>query len=277
MLHRRCTFATLAAGALLMLPAARAAPATPTTASAQLQAAVNGNWRTARHQARDQYRHPIETLQFFGMQPDMTVVELSPGGGWYTEILAPYLHDHGHLIEATSPSRTFAAKLKANPRVYGAIAGSVPFAPPFKVQLGADNSAAQPRPGHAGGGIRGRVQGTQARRRVRPDRASGQAVFQRAGKCKSPASPARGLPDRSRTQSGFPACWRGTDQCQPERPGRHQRTSFAAGSRRPGKRTRGDAGHWRIRPHDAALREALSWPAHEPHSQCPSAHLELLS
>jgi len=141
MLHRRCTFATLAAGALLMLPGARAAPATPTTASAQLQAAVNGNWRTARHQARDQYRHPIETLQFFGMQPDMTVVELSPGGGWYTEILAPYLHDHGHLIEATSPSRTFAAKLKANPRVYGAIAGSVPFAPPFKVQLGADNSA----------------------------------------------------------------------------------------------------------------------------------------
>ena len=141
MCHRRCTFITLAAGALLITLAAHAAPAAPATASSQLQAAVNGDWRSAGHQARDRYRHPIETLQFFGMQPNMTVVELSPGGGWYTEILAPYLHDHGHLVEATSPSRTFAAKLKANPQVYGNITGSVPFAPPFKVHLGADNSA----------------------------------------------------------------------------------------------------------------------------------------
>ena len=109
--------------------------------TAALQAAVDGNWRSAAHRARDVYRHPLATLQFFGMRPDMTVIELSPGAGWYTEILAPYLRDRGHLIEAASPSKTFAAKLKADPKVYGNIAGSVPFAPPFKVNLGADNSA----------------------------------------------------------------------------------------------------------------------------------------
>ena len=141
MRHRLCTFAALAASAFFLTPATQAAPTTPTTASAPLQAAVNGNWRSAENKARDQYRHPVETLQFFGMQPNMTVVELTPGGGWYTEILAPYLHDHGHLVEATSPSKTFVAKLKADPKVYGNIAGIVPFAPPFKVNLGKDNSA----------------------------------------------------------------------------------------------------------------------------------------
>jgi predicted methyltransferase len=45
-------------------------------------------------------RHPYETLSFFGIKPTMTVVELAPGGGWYTEILAPYLRDNGKLIGA---------------------------------------------------------------------------------------------------------------------------------------------------------------------------------
>ncbi len=141
MRYRLGTFAMLAASALLLTLPAHAAPAASAATSAELQAAVDGNWRSAEHKARDQYRHPVETLQFFGIRPNMTVVELSPGGGWYTEILAPYLHDHGHLIEATSPSRTFAAKLKANPEVYGNIAGIVPFAPPFQVNLGRANSA----------------------------------------------------------------------------------------------------------------------------------------
>jgi predicted methyltransferase len=138
--HRPGTFAILAASALLMTLVTHAAAITPTPTNAQLQAAVDGNWRSAEHKARDPYRHPVETLQFFGMRPDMTVVELSPGGGWYTEILAPYLHDRGRLIEATSPSRTFAAKLKANPQVYGHIAAIVPFAPPFQVHLGKPDS-----------------------------------------------------------------------------------------------------------------------------------------
>jgi predicted methyltransferase len=126
--------------ALLLVGFAHAAPPPPAATTA-LQAAVDGSWRSAEHRARDVYRHPVQTLGFFGMRPDMTVVELSPGGGWYTEILAPYLHDHGHLIEATSPSAKFTAKRKAEPKVYGNIAGSVPFAPPFQVNLGADRSA----------------------------------------------------------------------------------------------------------------------------------------
>ncbi len=128
--------------ALLGSAIAQAAPpAAASSNTAALRAAVAGPWRSTEHGARDVYRHPVGTLQFFGMRPDMTVIELSPGGGWYTEILAPYLRDHGHLIEATGPSRTFSAKLAADPAVYGKIAGTVPFAPPHQLALGADQSA----------------------------------------------------------------------------------------------------------------------------------------
>ena len=125
----------------LLLPAASAA-ATPDSTTTALQQAVNGPWRSPANRARDQYRHPIETLQFFDIKPDMTVIELSPGGGWYTEILAPFLYAHGHLIEAApTTAAKFTAKLKADPTVYGHIAKVVPFAPPYQVNLGADNSA----------------------------------------------------------------------------------------------------------------------------------------
>lgn len=56
--------------------------------------------RSEANRARDRYRHPEETLAFFGIRPDMTVLELAPGGGWYTEILAPYLRASGHLVAA---------------------------------------------------------------------------------------------------------------------------------------------------------------------------------
>ena len=49
---------------------------------------------------RDKFRNPKDTLSFFKINPSQTVVELAPGGGWYTEILAPYLKDHGKLIAA---------------------------------------------------------------------------------------------------------------------------------------------------------------------------------
>lgn len=61
---------------------------------------IQGTHRTADFKLRDQYRHPYETLTFFGIKPDMTVVELWPGGGWYTEILAPYLNEQGQYIAA---------------------------------------------------------------------------------------------------------------------------------------------------------------------------------
>lgn len=56
-----------------------------------LEWAVAGPWR-AKDRARDAYRHPLETMRFFGLQPRMKVVEVWPGSGWYTEILAPYLN-----------------------------------------------------------------------------------------------------------------------------------------------------------------------------------------
>ena len=147
MFHRTGTLAALLIGALWLplgasaASSASASPVASANTTASLQSAVNGNWRSPEHKARDVFRHPVETLQFFGIQPGMTVIELEPGGGWYTEILAPFLHDHGHLIEAAPPSKTFAAKLKATPAVYGNITKTIPFAPPFQVELGPDNSA----------------------------------------------------------------------------------------------------------------------------------------
>ncbi|KIG16910.1 hypothetical protein DB30_04072 [Enhygromyxa salina] len=77
---------------------------------------------------RDGQRHPKETLEFFGVQPDMTVAELSPGGGWYTEILGPYLLGQGKLIVTNWPTsherygasaQKFVEKLEASPELYG--------------------------------------------------------------------------------------------------------------------------------------------------------------
>lgn len=73
------------------------------SATHALEAAVAGDHRTAKNKSRDQYRHPIETLGFFGFKPNMTVVEISPGGGWYTEILAPALKGTGKLYGAQYP------------------------------------------------------------------------------------------------------------------------------------------------------------------------------
>jgi predicted methyltransferase len=97
-------------------------------ASAALDAAIAGPHRSEANRARDQYRNPRETLQFFGFRPDMTVVEITPGAGWYTEILAPALRANGRLLaahnnpqgpEAQQRQRTaFMDKLAANPAVF---------------------------------------------------------------------------------------------------------------------------------------------------------------
>lgn len=68
--------------------------------TAALDKAVQGEHRSAENKARDKYRHPKETLGFFGFRSDMTVVEIWPGSGWYTEILAPALMDEGRLYAA---------------------------------------------------------------------------------------------------------------------------------------------------------------------------------
>jgi len=74
--------------------------ASPVLADDRLQQVIADPDRPEVMSERDPFRHPYETLMFFGIQPDMTVVEISPGGGWYTEILGPYLKDDGQLIAA---------------------------------------------------------------------------------------------------------------------------------------------------------------------------------
>ncbi len=112
-----------------------------------LRAALAGAQRTPAYAARDAWRHPYETLSFFGIRPDMTVVEIKPGGGWYTEILASYLRDRGRLILAADDPDSASAyyrrsaerlqqKLQARPVVYDRVQVTV-FEPPRRLQIAA--------------------------------------------------------------------------------------------------------------------------------------------
>ncbi len=75
------------------------------TAENAIKMAVASPQRSPKNVARDIYRHPIETLTFFGVKPDQTVVEIWPGSGWYAEILAPLLRDHGKYIAPVPPGK----------------------------------------------------------------------------------------------------------------------------------------------------------------------------
>lgn len=130
----------LLAGSLSALLAACASPApvadtaTPTAvagpATQALERAIAGDWRAPKNTARDAFRHPRETLAFFGIAPDQTVIEITPGGGWYSEILAPYLAADGQYIaalatparpdgEAAADQQAIARKFAADPAHYG--------------------------------------------------------------------------------------------------------------------------------------------------------------
>ena len=116
---------SLAFAALLLsvpLTASAQAPATPPNPLAE---AVAASTRSPANVARDKYRHPVETLAFFGIRPSDTVVEIWPGGGWYTEVLAPYLAAGGGKLYAAAPGwgRDGVNKLKAaDAALYGPIA-----------------------------------------------------------------------------------------------------------------------------------------------------------
>jgi predicted methyltransferase len=132
--------------ALLGAALAGTALADNKTDDSQLRAAIAGSHRSAANVARDAYRHPYETLSFFGIKPNMTVVELVPEGGWYTEILAPYLRENGKLIgagDAFEPRKRygmmFKKKLDANPAVYGKVVAGV-FEPPSTFNFAPPNS-----------------------------------------------------------------------------------------------------------------------------------------
>lgn len=92
---------TAIAGCKPREPDAPAAPAQPQgPPEGSLEWAVAGPWRAA-DRPRDAWRHPMETLRFFGLQPKMTVVDFWPGSGWYSEILAPYLAEGGGVYYAS--------------------------------------------------------------------------------------------------------------------------------------------------------------------------------
>ena len=125
---------------LIALPLA-ACTSTPTVADAdgaRLRAALAGPQRSDANRARDGARHPYETLRFFGLAPGQTVVEIAPGGGWYTEVLAPYLRDSGRLYVAHEPAdaqddgarrsrKRFEEKLAKEPAVYDrVVVGDLP-------------------------------------------------------------------------------------------------------------------------------------------------------
>jgi predicted methyltransferase len=108
--------------------------------SAALDAALTGSHRSDRNKARDQFRHPRETLSFFGLRRDMTVVEIWPGGGWYTEVLAPVLKGKGKLYAAqygSNPAFDYQRnenaglqeKAKKNPEVFGEVQFTALWAP----------------------------------------------------------------------------------------------------------------------------------------------------
>lgn len=90
---------------------------------ASLEKIMSGDHRSDANRARDVYRHPQETLAFFGVKPESTVVEIFPGGGWYTELLAPYLRDSGRYVAAFPAQSTrglaaFKDKLAVKPALY---------------------------------------------------------------------------------------------------------------------------------------------------------------
>ena len=118
----------------------------------QLRAAANGEHRSDAYKSRNQFRHPAATLDWFGIKNNLTVVEIFPGGGgWYSEVLAPYLRDNGKLYAASYDSESeveylrrshkkYNDKLAANPEVYDKVI-VFEFAPPNKPLLQPEGQA----------------------------------------------------------------------------------------------------------------------------------------
>ncbi len=79
-----------------------------------LKDAVDSDLRTESNKARDKYRHPAETLAFFGLKPHMHVVEIFPGAGWYMEIIAPYVAQKGKYVMAMPYTDRKKAYMVAN-------------------------------------------------------------------------------------------------------------------------------------------------------------------
>lgn len=119
---------------------------------ARIERAMMGDHRSEANQARNRYRHPVGTLTFFGLEDGMTVMEIWPGSGWYTEILAPVVRHNGQYIAVTwdvdvpdQPEYRYRLqtalkdKFAANPEIYDQVA-MVPYSPPQSASLGEADS-----------------------------------------------------------------------------------------------------------------------------------------
>jgi len=130
------------------------APATDAASfAAKLDRVLAGNHRNDANRARDVHRHPKETLTFFGLKPGDRVVEITPGGGWYTEVLAPLMRNNGKLVAAIWDDTVegqpryryegvnrFKALLWSRPDAYDQVEIEL-FTPPSETSLGAPGSA----------------------------------------------------------------------------------------------------------------------------------------
>jgi predicted methyltransferase len=136
-------------GACLLAPVAQASDL---PVEARVERAMFGEHRSVANQERNPYRHPVGTLGFLGLEDGMTVLEIWPGAGWYTEILAPVMRHHGQFVVAgydvdvpDQPDyryrlqQTMLDKFAANPDLYDQVA-VVPFSPPQSGSLGAADS-----------------------------------------------------------------------------------------------------------------------------------------
>ena len=121
-----------AAAIFLLLGGASQSEQASEVGDASLKAVIADDHRDPRNTERDKYRRPLETLSFFGIKPEMTVVEIWPGRGWYTEILAPYLKESGRYYAASwdkdEPRRfiqkrlaAYHAKLENRADLYGKV------------------------------------------------------------------------------------------------------------------------------------------------------------
>ena len=126
-------------------------PASRPTTLPQLDPILQASHRSADERARDRFRHPKQTLEFFGLRPDMHVVEVWPGNGWYTKILAPLLRERGQLtvaqIDATGgdyAKRTvegYRALLDSRPDLYDKVTVTTLAPPPAKAAIAPAGSA----------------------------------------------------------------------------------------------------------------------------------------
>jgi predicted methyltransferase len=143
--------AATACVAVSLLPRLAASEESDKATIQALEKTAAGSHRSDENKARDRYRHPVETLAWFGIREDMTVVELSPGGGWYTEILAPFLRDRGKLYAAgydpdsktdyyRNSARRYRKRLAAQPAVYDKVEITV-LQLPDKLDIAPDGSA----------------------------------------------------------------------------------------------------------------------------------------